>query len=146
MARQFSLISFAMLGMRVVGCGGGKPAVKLYPVKGRVTVNGKPLTKCTISLSTQNPEKSAEGGYSSPLDVEGKFNIISTNGGAGAPIGKYKVTLLLPPEEAKKAMMGGGGKEGYEAAAPFPPEYGSPQTSKKEIEVKPQPNELNLEL
>ena len=43
-------------------------------------------------------------------------------------------------------MMEGKGKKGYEAANSFPPEYSSAQTSKKEIEVKAEPNNLTIEL
>lgn len=145
MARLTVVLSF-IVTVALAGCGDGKVHLKHYPVKGKVTLNGKPVTKCIINLSTLAPVKGGDGGYSGKLDDNGEFTIKSTTGESGAPPGKYKVTFYTPPEEAMKAMTSGKGKKGYEAANPFPPEYSSAQTSKKEIEVKPESNNLTIEL
>jgi hypothetical protein len=137
-----------LVSVTVFGCGATyKP--KLFPVKGKVTVSGKPLTNCMIKLATLNPTKDTELGYFGKLNEKGEFNLSAPSGDPGAAVGKYKITFSIPPEEAMKAMMGGAGAKGkknYDASGGFPPEYSSAQTSKKEVEIKPEPNDLLIEL
>ena len=126
-----------------VGCGGGGHQIKLYPVKGKVTLDGKPLSKCFISLATENPVKGGEGQFASKLSDTGEFTITTEKGASGAPAGKYKVVFYLPPEEAMKAMSAG---PGAYAATPFPNEYSNVKTSPKEVEVTTGPNNLVIEI
>jgi hypothetical protein len=143
------------LAVGVAGCTGpsGPPKAKLYPVSGKVTVNNKPLTDCSIIFSTANPASGAAAGYSGKLDADGNFTLSdSADGSAGAAVGKYKVTFVLSPEGAKKAMMvdgmaAGGADPGYEAAAAaFPKEFGSVETSPKEVEVEAKSNVIDIKI
>ena len=137
----------------IVGCGGasGPPKAKLYPVSGKVMVNGKPLTGCSIVFSTATPAAGASAGYSGELDSDGNFTLSDPEDGRkGAAVGKYKVTFTVSPEAAKEAMMkssGRGAGPGYEAtSAPFPKKYASAKTSPKQVEVKAEDNVINIEL
>jgi hypothetical protein len=82
--------------LTLAGCGG----LKLYPVSGTVTLDGKPLSQCTVSF---NPDASkgntATVSCVGRLDAQGHFNLRTiavkgSEGGSGAPLGWYKVTLL----------------------------------------------------
>lgn len=133
------------------GCGGGGPVKpKLYPVTGKVTVAGKPLTDCMIVFTTENPAPGVNG-YQSPLSAAGEYALVDAGdpSAIGAAPGKYKVIFNLSAEAAKKAMMqgppGAGAPPGPPAAA-FPPEYGNPKTSPKEVEVKAESNVINIDI
>jgi hypothetical protein len=78
------------------GCGG----LKLYPVSGGVTLDGKPLSQCTVCF---NPDASKGNALTvscvGRLDAQGHYALRTiavkgSDGGAGAPPGWYKVTLL----------------------------------------------------
>jgi hypothetical protein len=78
------------------GCGG----LKLYPVSGTVTLDGKPLSQCTVSF---NPDASKGNTLTvscvGRLDAQGHYSlrtiaVKASEGGTGAPAGWYKVTLL----------------------------------------------------
>lgn len=152
--RRFLNSLVVLLTVAMLGCGsGGPPRLTLYPVKGKVSYKGKAVTKCTIALlsATPMPEKGGAGkgldfSFSGQLNDSGEFQLSAPGGKSGAPAGKYKVVLFLSAEETMKAMMGGGGKKGLESATPFPRDYLSASTSKKEVEVKAEPNDLVIEL
>jgi hypothetical protein len=149
MAKHCAFVLFGALVVGVLGCGGdsGAPRADIHPVTGKVTVDGKALTGCTIIFATSNPEIGAESGYSCELGADGSYTLADDEGTAGAAAGKYKVTFTLPLEAAKEAMMAGGGQPGSGGAnSPFPKEYGSADTSPKEVEVKAGPNVIDLEL
>ena len=149
MAKHCAFVLFGALVVGVLGCGGesGPPRVDVHPVTGKVTVDGKALTGCTITFSTSNPEVGAEAGYSGELGADGSYTLADNDGTQGAAAGKYKVTFTLPPEAAKAAMMVGEGQPGSEGAgSPFPKEYASAETSPKEVEVKAGDNVIDLEL
>jgi hypothetical protein len=149
MARHCVFVLFGAFVIGVLGCGGdsGPPKVDVHPVTGKVTVDGKALTGCTIVFSTENPEVGAESGYSGELGADGSYTLTGNDGAAGAAPGKYKVTFTLPLEAAKAAMTAGDGEPGSEvAASPFPKEYASAETSPKEVEVTAGDNVIDLEL
>jgi hypothetical protein len=73
------------------GCGGPK----LLPVEGTVTVANQPLKTGTV---TYHPDKEGGNTQSYPVLPSGTLNengkyTLSTGGKAGAPAGKYKVTI-----------------------------------------------------
>jgi hypothetical protein len=138
---RFSQFIVLLLAVSILGCGKSGPKMpKMYPVRGKVTYQGKPVTNCTITLGSTEPNPGYEGGFSGKLSPTGEFQLASSQGKAGAPAGKYKVMLVIPPDEAFKAMMGGGGKKTVDAASPFPKEYQSLSSSKKEVVVTPDNN------
>lgn len=143
MIRRILLLILCVL---FIGCGdSGPPKDEQYPVSGKVTVKGQPLTDCTISFVSTDPSKVA--GFSGVLDSSGNYNLTDqSDGKAGAYVGKYKVVLAQSPEAAKKAMMEGGGKSYAEGGLPFPNEFLSAETSPKEVEVKAESNEINIEI
>ncbi len=89
--RDLFLLVLGALVWFTTGCGGD--SAKLVPVKGVVTINGKPLTSGTVQF---RPNK-AKGNTSTeePLGLindQGEFSL-ETRGKPGAPLGSYKVTV-----------------------------------------------------
>jgi hypothetical protein len=83
-----------LLGL-IAGCGESGPEV--YPVKGRVTVNGQPI-RAQIGTINLVPDKSKGNnttlqptGY---LDEDGTYTVYYAKGKKGAPPGWYKVQIV----------------------------------------------------
>jgi hypothetical protein len=134
------------------GCGGDGSA-KLYPVKGKITVGGKPLADCGVNFTTDSPVQGAQPGYSGKTNTAGEYQLTDGAGKTGAAVGKYKVSfaVVVTPEAAKAAMMmksgpGAPGGPPAASAAPFPSEYSSAATSPKEVEVKAESNNIDISI
>jgi hypothetical protein len=85
--------------LTLAGCGGPT----LVPVSGKVTLDGKPLSHCGVSFHADT-SKGNKGSLSSigRLNAQGQytlrtFGVKVSEGGTGAPVGWYKVTLRIGP-------------------------------------------------
>jgi hypothetical protein len=126
------------------GCGGpAKPT--LYPVSGKVTLEGKSLANVGIYfISTTDKAQN----YSGTIAADGSYSLSDPQDQRqGAEAGKYKVVLQLTGDALKNSMMEAMKQgQGVPAAAslPFPNEYTSAETSPKEVEVKAESNTINI--
>jgi hypothetical protein len=81
---------FGFLVLGLAGCGGGLGT--LYPVSGKVTLDGEPLKDARLILVPD-----ADKGNKSPASPFGKVTdgtyLLTTNGRPGAPAGWYKVMV-----------------------------------------------------
>jgi hypothetical protein len=80
--------------MAMVGCGG----IRLVPVTGKATLNGKPLTGAVVYFNA-DPAKGNTHRVDShgKIGADGQYEIYTDEGGKvrkGAPVGWYKVTFL----------------------------------------------------
>ena len=80
--------------MAIVGCGG----LKLVPVSGKVTLNGKPLAGAAVTFNA-DPAKGNTHRVSCQVRIkaDGQYEMYTDEGGKvskGAPLGWYKVTFL----------------------------------------------------
>ncbi len=66
-------------------------APPMAPVKGKVTLDGQPVTAGQVSLIPTDSKDTA-GLSSGNIGADGSYEI-HTAGAAGAPLGKYKVTV-----------------------------------------------------
>ena len=139
----------------VVGCGPSGPA--LGTVKGKVTLNGRPLPN---ALVTFEPEGGGPVG-TGPTDAEGKFELYSA-GRKGAKIGNHRVVITTIQEAQPAAEPPGakssddpaymaqplGGAADYKKAEQMkekiPAKYN--QASELKQEVKAGKNEVNFDL
>ncbi len=154
MTRLYSLL---VVGFAVtfVGCGGdaGPP---LAPVKGKVTLYGKPYTKGIVTFSPEGGGPSA----TSRTDENGDYELWSA-GKKGAAIGKHKVsvtTILEQPtttapsdmksDDPNYAAQALGGPASYKAAKtvkePIPEKYN--KNTELKFEVNSGSNEIIIEL
>ena len=156
MRSGFLLLTLTLV-VGLTGCGApATPKAKLFPVKGRVTLNGAPLTSCTLILMPIKADPGADDGYSGVLNEKGEFELATMKGKAGAAAGKYKVTFSIAAvdpnsEEGRKAAMqsmmsGGGGPPAAPKEPPFPKEFSQFSTSTKEVEISREANELLIAL
>jgi hypothetical protein len=87
-ALAFSL--FGTVALSMIGC---QKAETLYPVKGKVLLDKEPLK---AGLVTYVPEAAKDTKAKSPsgqIQSDGTYTLM-TDGKAGAPAGKYKVTIM----------------------------------------------------
>jgi hypothetical protein len=120
----------AVLGV-LAGCGG--PATgDLVPVSGRVTVNGQPLTRGTISFrpDAARGNDSLQEPYGK-IDAQGRYRLL-TAGKPGAPRGWYKV--LVVSAEAIDPNDPYAPRRSY-----IDPKYGQVETSGLAVEVVDKP-------
>lgn len=117
-----------LLGLLPLGGCGGSKLPPLVPVKGKVTVNDKPLAGGSVTLQSLDPQKAKElppsiGQISESGDYE-----IRTEGKEGAPEGKYRAVVnpsMMPAPGTKKMEF------------PFDQKYSNLNTSTLALEVVP---------
>jgi hypothetical protein len=78
----------------LASCGGGRNFPKVYPVKGKILVNGQPANDCQIYLNrTSGDSLSVPATPQAVTDKTGEFQITSYHTNDGAPEGEYVVTI-----------------------------------------------------
>lgn len=94
--RQARLALRGLVALAVVGlasCGSDDNARhKVYPVKGKVLVNGQPAHEAQVTLNRTFAEKNPVA-PSAMTDQNGDFQVTSYQFGDGAPEGEYVVTI-----------------------------------------------------
>lgn len=91
----------AILTAALVGCGKAGPS--LVPVKGTITVDGKPAEGAVLIFHPIGGKGSIA---SAAADANGAF-LITSNGTAGVAAGSYKVTATWPdPAKKPKVTLG----------------------------------------
>jgi hypothetical protein len=84
-ALAFGIIALA-------SCADGRNLPPVYPVKGKILVNGKPAEECQITLNPTSDDKKVvipQG----MTDANGEFQITSFYANDGAPTGEYVATV-----------------------------------------------------
>lgn len=130
----------------IAGCRPAGPA--LFPVSGTLTVGGQPAQNVQVAFY---PAAGSAQMATGRVDASGRFALVTGNKGLkGAMPGKYKVVLTPYEESSMEAdaarYTSGKGKSPSPPKASFPKEYLAPDTSPKEVEVKPGPNTIDLAL
>lgn len=151
MLRWCTGIGVAAILAAMIGCGGGVASVRTVPVKGKVTLDGKPVEGATVQFA---PEDSGGRAASGVTKSDGTFELTTAGGGPGAVPGNYKVAITKrttagpaqapkSQEEAMKAIqeqMAKGGSAALIKTPPkvqdeLPPQYGDAATSGFSAEV-----------
>lgn len=123
-----------------LGCGGGDSGPTLYPVTGKLTKGGQPFAGVSITL-TPTEGKGSVGLIATSKD-DGTFEIITPQGGRGAPEGSYRV-VLSKAAEMDYSKPGAKPKTSDE----IPKKYQSAQSSDQVIDVKKGgPNTIEIAL
>ena len=115
----------AILLVLVSGCGRGGPDVA--PVRGHVTLDGRPLVGADIEFQPEDGRPPASG----RTDQDGYYELLYKRGVIGAPVGKHTVRLSF-----------------YRNAVANPPNIPDRYNKQSELheEVKPGQNEINFDL
>jgi hypothetical protein len=109
-----------------------------HPLKGLVTVDGKPAAAATVRFYAENPMTMRTQMVADGLTGDdGTFLVSTYKAFDGIPVGEYTVTVV---------MTGGYDDGESEAKNKLPAKYAKPETSGIKVTIKEGPNEVNLDL
>ncbi len=141
-----SVLLFAAL-LVFAGCGESQEGPPLVPVKGQVTIDGKPADAVDVTFI---PMEGVPGnGGSGRTDAQGEYTLKTSDGGEGVPAGKYRVVLhrLLMPDGSPLPLGSNVAPMDSPARESLPPEYSSQESSKQQATVTPGPSEpINFQI
>lgn len=95
------LVALALAGL--VGCGSDEDRIKLVPVTGTVTLNGKPLADAMVNFVPAEASGPSTPGVDSTGPM-GNYKLMF-KGRSGVAPGKYKVTITPADETASAANV-----------------------------------------
>lgn len=129
-----ALLPLAALAASLAGC--GDDTAKLYPVTGKVQWKGggpaTELVNYNVSMQPADRGSSATG----VVQPDGSFTLSTLAENDGAIVGKHRVALGPPQPELDMPVP----------RPLIPDRYGGFETSGLEIEVKPEPNNVTIEV
>jgi len=108
--RQYPALAGALLlSLFLCSCGevaSGDPV--LYPVSGRVVVDGKPAEGIVVWFHPLNHHRDPEAPRPrATTDASGRFQLETEEGEPGAPAGQYVATFLWPATAGGKDRLAG---------------------------------------
>jgi hypothetical protein len=125
-----TLILTALLFLSYCGCGvgSGQQVVTLIPVKGKVTYNGRPVTKGWVRFEPDGYGRPARG----QLQPDGSFVLTTTKDGDGVVAGAHRVAVVASDKSLAndRAFR----------------KYASPNTSRLTADVDSEHNEFTFDL
>lgn len=130
MVVQFGL-SLALLAC--LACGGTQR--KLYPVRGKVLVDGKPAEGAVVALYAQDTSQPMAQFPRGHVKADGSFTIGTYDSGDGAPPGDYKVAIVWMDEDPEILPNG-------RFATKLPDKYSNATTTPLSVQVREGPNDL----
>ena len=128
-----TLVTLPWCLLCLIGC---SDEAKMYPVNGKVQWKGgaaaPELANYTVSLQSNDRTSSA----TAVVQPDGSFTVSTLAENDGAAPGKYRVALTPPEPEIDRPVP----------RPILPGRYGDFETSGLEIEVKPEPNSVTVEV
>ncbi|MGL4463359.1 MAG: hypothetical protein ACRDD1_13645 [Planctomycetia bacterium] len=123
MALKFAIV-LAAVAVGALGCGGGADQLATRPVRGTVTIDGKPLSGGTVMFIPTDGGRYAKGA----VDSKGNFTLGTYRNADGAVVGPHRVAIACRkpgsgPDDPGKSSI--------------PEFYGNPDFSELSFEVKP---------
>jgi hypothetical protein len=136
-SRLSSILLLVCAALLFVGCSqSGLKKKVCYPVRGELTVAGKPADGATVILQPKeaNREEWSEGFPRATVGADGKFQVSTYGENDGAPAGDYIILVSwLVPNPANEEASGPDRLGGR---------YIEPDKSKLTATVEPRPTEL----
>lgn len=120
------------------GCGSSGP--EMASVSGKVTYNGQPVPKGTISFQTTDPDGRNATGMIQP---DGSYELQTEQPGDGALLGNYRVSISAREEEEILMYIP---KKPVKPKLLIPEKYENPATSNLTAAVTSGSNTHNFEL
>ncbi|MEY4396222.1 MAG: hypothetical protein RL595_3471 [Planctomycetota bacterium] len=135
---NFKTLGFALiLFCQVLGCGGDpsfKPSVPVFPAKGKLEFQGKPLDGVTLIFNPVDENQKIKP--QATTDGEGNFTATTFQTGDGAPEGEFLITLVVKTEESDSAREDAEGNgRAKPAKTKFPVKFQNPTTSTLRVKV-----------
>lgn len=126
---KFAITTLLLGSALLTGCGKAKePWEVVYPVKGIVKYDGKPLDRAVITLIPQGEDIPDTVRPTASSKEDGTFEVGTYSTKDGAPEGKYKVIVLHYPIIGKKESPASGPND-------LPVKYAKPETTDLIVDV-----------
>lgn len=106
-------------------------------VRGIITYKGQPVKNAQVTFHPEDGENSGRG----VTDEQGKFVLSTYSISDGAVLGKHKVTVEVL-ENRNRAVP----TERLRAKSPIPLKYADVNTTRLQVDVRRDPNEVELQL
>jgi hypothetical protein len=129
-----SIALAGILCFMALGCS-GHGSTPVYPVRGQVLLNGKPLADAIVSFHAQLGA-ALDLFPSAHTDADGRFALTSHKNGDGAPPGTYSISVVC--FRSRPLRKGQDGR----ASNVVPQRYADPPSSGLSATVQPGDNEL----
>lgn len=127
-----------VLGLSLMGCGSSGPP--MGRVSGKITYQGKPVTKGSVSFVSTEPERPNANG---PIGTDGYYSLQTTLPGDGAQVGDYLVSISgKSPDELNDPLPG----VVVKIKSAVPAKFENPATSTLKASVKSGSNSLDFDL
>jgi hypothetical protein len=138
---RFVVFCFTVIVCLIIpACGEPGPSQPMGRVSGKVTFQGKPMTKGTVSFISTEPGRPNANGVITP---DGTYNLHTENFGSGAVLGDYNVMIGgTDPIEYNVPLPGTAPK----IAQTIPKKYEDPKTSGLKETVKSGANSIDFDL
>jgi hypothetical protein len=138
LACPMRLVTVASAVVLFGGCGGAPAGPKVYPIVGKVLVDGRPAHHAQVVFHAVNPPAAPEGLTIRPfavVEADGSFRPSTFLTADGAPSGDYKITITWPETRVE---------QGEEIAGPdrLAGVYAHPANSNLSVTVQPGENNL----
>ncbi len=130
------ILGVALAAFVMLGC--GSPQSQVWPVAGRVTLHGKPVSAGSIRFS--NP--AAHIDIVASLDADGRYTVVTARG-AGLPQGDYQVAIL---PGGRSAPVGSFVPVREPSQSEIPTRYRQSATSGLTAAVKAEPNVFDVDM
>lgn len=132
-------ITVVMIALPLAGCGKAPPP--LAPVRGRVTYEGRPLSKVRVEFHPEVPINDPNFvRWLAQTDDNGEFVLVCDDGRTGATVGWHRVVLATDSRSAARERNPFEPETGRETAATavfrIPKHYNSVATTPEKVEVK----------
>ena len=147
MKKKVYVLLLLVLCCVVLGCGKKAKLTGLYPMKGKLTLNGEPVEGALVTLvplSFTGDALAASG----ETDAEGAFKVQTMDPGDGAFPGEYFITVTkkevvgkMPTAEELDAARDAGKRMIINSKNTFPPKYEKTGTSGLKVTVVAGKNE-----
>jgi len=139
--KRFSWIAFSVCFVLNTGCSGGPEDT--YPVQGTVTVNGAPLDGGNVQFELITAGEKTGDRYTArgTIDATGHYRLGTFGEDDGATPGRYRVVVFPKVEEWIDDDS-----RASRPQNPVPRKYSSLKTTDLVFEVKPENNEIHIEL
>ena len=126
-----------LLGCLILGCGGDSsytPTVQVFPAKGKLEYQGKPLAGVTLIFNPVDEKQKLKP--QATTDAEGNFVATTFSTGDGAPEGEFLITLVVRSNESDSAREDAEGNgRAKPAKTKFPVKFQNPTTSTLKVKV-----------
>jgi hypothetical protein len=144
LGRGYIAGAMLLLALSGLSCSQPNPGRPVFPVRGQVLLNGKPLPGVVVIFHPTEEWGPEEGRPRGETDAEGRFVVSTYGAGDGAPAGAYKVAVLeLRADEGESATQADLIRPSTARRDRPPTVYTNPDTSGLRATVAPGPNELD---